>query len=265
MNSKIVFKFLIVLIISFGTNTYQSLAQERVIIKLDGGMKPVLNESFGTHKYNQIITTGKDSSSISKIYDLNNRLFSQTKEKYNEELGYNEAIISKYDTLQNLISSEIKNVDNGSFVRVYLEGEFVVSRLEYMAGGMYSFYLGDEESPILRSEKNPMELQTNYEMREYNSFIAKNLKYPAQAWDRKEMGTVLLKLDVNEKGEVVEISCLNEDELYKPLINEAIRVVKAFNPKFIAPIDMHGNKTTSLVRAPIKFSIGETQFRGPLF
>ncbi|EAZ79598.1 TonB family protein [Algoriphagus machipongonensis] len=230
-------------------------AQERVIIKLDGGMKPILNESFGTHKYNQIITTGKDSSSISKIYDLNNRLFSQTKEKYNEELGYNEAIISKYDTLQNLISSEIKNVDNGSFVRFFLEGEVVVSRLEYMAGGSYSFYLGDEESPILQSEKNPMVLQTNYEMRDYNSFLAQNLRYPQQARYRKEMGTVLLKLDINEEGEVSEISCLNKDELYKPLINEAIRVMKAFNPSFIAPIDIYGNKTTSLVRVLIRFKL----------
>lgn len=252
-----VFKCKVLISLFFFTSlvTQCLIAQERVIIKLDGGMKPVLNENFGTHKYNQIITTGKDSSSISKIYDLKNRLISQSKEKYNEELGYNEAIISKYDTLQNLISSEIKNVDNGSFVRVFLDNEVVVSRLEYMAGGTYSFYLGDEESPRLQSEKNPMVLQTNYEMRDYNSFLAQNLRYPQQARDRKEMGTVLLKLDINEAGEVSGISCLNKDELYKPLINEAIRVIKAFNPSFIAPIDMHGNKTPSMARVPIRFKL----------
>ncbi|WP_158527876.1 energy transducer TonB [Algoriphagus ratkowskyi] len=231
------------------------IAQERVIIKLDGGMTPVLNENFGTHKYNQILTTGKDSSSISKIYDLKNRLYSQTTEKYNEELGYNEAIISKYDTLQNLISSEIKNVDNGSFVRVFLDEEKVVSRLEYISGQDYKFYLADSETPLIESKKDPMQLQTNYEMSEYHRFLAQNLKYPQQARDRREMGTVILKLDVNEAGEVVEISCLNEDDLYKPLIKEAIRVVEAYNPSFIAPIDMHGNKTTSMVRVPIGFKL----------
>ncbi|WP_158093862.1 energy transducer TonB [Algoriphagus ratkowskyi] len=218
-------------------------------------MTPVLNENFGTHKYNQILTTGKDSSSISKIYDLKNRLYSQTTEKYNEELGYNEAIISKYDTLQNLISSEIKNVDNGSFVRVFLDEEKVVSRLEYISGQDYKFYLADSETPLIESKKDPMQLQTNYEMSEYHRFLAQNLKYPQQARDRREMGTVILKLDVNEAGEVVEISCLNEDDLYKPLIKEAIRVVEAYNPSFIAPIDMHGNKTTSMVRVPIGFKL----------
>lgn len=258
-------KLLLILMVSCGFGFNQSQAQERVIIKLDGGMTPVINENFGTHKYNQILTTSKDSTSISKIYDLKNRLLSQTKEKYNKELGYNEAIISRYDTLQNLISSELKNVDNGSFVRVFLDKETVVSRLEYMAGESYSFYRGDDKTPIIESEKNPMELQANYEMSEYHTFLAQNLRYPQQARDRREMGTVILKLDINEVGEVTEISCLNEDDLYKPLINEAIRVVKAFNPSFIAPIDIHGNKTTSLVRAPIRFKLGETQFRGPLF
>lgn len=262
MKSNSPYKFLLVLAIAFGISFTQSIAQNRVIIKLDGGMKPVLNEDFGTHKYNQILTTGKDSSSISKIYDLKNRLLSETKEKFNEELGYNEAIISRYDTLQNLISSELKNVDNGSFVRVFVKDEKVVSRLEYIAGGNYKFYLAEAQTPTVEGEKNPMELQTNYEIRDYNSFLAKTLRYPAQAWERKEMGTVLLRLDINEAGEVTAISCLNEDELYKPLINEAVRVVKAFNPSFLAPIDIFGNKTTSLVRVPIRFKIGETRFRG---
>ncbi|SFB16280.1 TonB family C-terminal domain-containing protein [Algoriphagus aquimarinus] len=252
-----VFKCKVLISLFFYTSlvTQSLIAQERVIIKLDGGMTPVLNENFGTHKYNQIITTGTDSSSISKIYDLKNRLFSQTKEKYNEELGYNEAIISKYDTLQNLISSEIKNVDNGSFVRVFLDEEKVVSRLEYFSGQVYKFYLGESETPTIESEKNPMVLQANYEMSEYNRFLAQNLKYPQQARERKEMGTVLLKLDINEAGEVSEISCLNKNELYKPLINEAIRVVKAFNPSFIAPIDIYGNKTSTMARVPIRFKL----------
>lgn len=252
-----VFKCKVLISLFFFTSilTQCLIAQERVIIKLDGGMTPVLNENFGTHKYNQIITTGKDSSSISKIYDLKNRLISQTKEKYNEELGYNEAIISSYDTLQNLISSELKNVDNGSFVRVFLDEEKVVSRLEYISGQDYRFYLGESETPTIESTKNPMELQTNYEMRDYHSFLAQNLKYPAQARERKEMGTVVLKLDINEAGEVIDISCINEEKLYQPLINEAIRVVKAFNPSFTAPIDMYGNKTSSFVRMPLRFKL----------
>ncbi|WP_425635897.1 energy transducer TonB [Algoriphagus yeomjeoni] len=255
MKNKLLFKLSLVLIVFCGLALNQSKAQGRVIIKLDGGLKPVTNDSFGTHKYNQIITTDQDSSSISKIYDLKNRLISQTKEKYNEELGYNEAIISMYDTLQNLISSELKNMDNGSFVRIFLEDEKVISRLAYFAGQDFKFYLGESETPTVESEKNPMEIQTNYEMSDYHRFLAQNLRYPQQARDRREMGTVILQLVINEAGEVAEISCLNEDDLYKPLIKEAIRVVEAYNPSYIAPVDMYGNKTTSTVRLPVRFKI----------
>lgn len=255
MKDKLLFKFLLVLILAFALGINQSQAQERVIIKLDGGMTPVLNENFGTHKYNQILTTNRDSTSVSKIYDLQNRLVIQTREKYNEELGYNEAIISSYDTLQNLISSELKNIDNGSFVRVFLASGKIVSRLAFFADQDYKFYLGESETPTVESTKNPMEVQMNYETRDYNSFLAQNLKYPPQARERREMGTVILVLYINEAGEVVEISCLNEDELYKPLISEAIRVVKGFNPNFIAPIDLHGNKISSIVRIPIRFKL----------
>jgi TonB family protein len=240
---------------TFAIGIIQSQAQERVIIKLDSRMTPVLNENFGNHKYNQILTTSKDSTSVSKIYDLQNRLVIQIREKYNEALGYNEAIISSYDTLQNLISSELKNIDNGSFVKVFVDNEKIVSRLAYFAGQDYKFYLGESERPTVESIKNPMEVQANYETRDYNSFLAQNLKYPPQARERREMGIVLLELDVNEAGEVIKISCLNEDELYKPLISEATRVVKGFNPNFIAPIDLHGNKTSSVVRIPIRFKL----------
>lgn len=255
MKSTLYSKFSLFLIVTFAIVIIHSQAQERVIIKLDGRMTPVLDENFGTHKYNQVLTTSKDSTSISKIYDLKNRLLIQTREKYNGELGYNQAIISNYDTLQNQISSELKNIDNGSFVKVFFDNEKIVSRLAYFAGQGYKFYLGESKTPTVESIKNPMEVHANYETKDYNSFLVQNLKYPPQARDRREMGTVILKLDVNEAGEVLKITCLNEDDLYKPLITEAIRVVKGFDPNFIAPIDLHGNKTSSEVRIPIRFKL----------
>lgn len=141
-------------------------------------MTPVLNENFETHKYNQILITIRDSTSVSKIYDLQNRFVIQTLEKYNEELGYNEAIISSCDTLQNLIYSKLKNIDNGSFVRVFLASGKIVSQLAFFADQDYKFYLGELETPAVESTKNPMEVQMNYETRDYNSFLAQNLKYP---------------------------------------------------------------------------------------
>jgi len=250
-----ILKSVLALMIALGIGISQSQAQGRVIIKLDGNKVPVVNENFGTHRYTQILSTTPDSTSISKLYDLQNRLLSLTKEKYNKELGYNEALTSTYDTLQNLISSEIRNVENGSFVKVFLDNQIVVSRLEHMAERDYRFYLGNDTTPTIQSEENPMEPQANFDMNEYHSFLAKNLKYPLQARERREMGTVLVKIDFDDTGEISEISCLNPQELYPPLINEAIRVVKAFNPTFIPPIDIYGNKTSFMARLPIRFKL----------
>ena len=259
MNSTIVFKFLLVLILSFGAIAPQSLAQERVIVKLDGGMTPVLHENFGTHKYNQIITIGKDSSSISKIYDLNNRLFSQTKEKYNEELGYNEAIISKYDTLQNLISSEIKNVDNGSFVRVFLEEEKVVSRLEFTKGESngenYKLYMGESETPIATGSTNPMDPSPSFEQEEFFRFISKILAYPSEARAKKETGTAIVAIDVNKNGEVIGYRCDNEDSIHPSLSKEAIRVIKKFDPKFNPAYGVFGEPVPGTFKLPIRFKL----------
>jgi TonB family protein len=259
MNSTIAFKFLIVLILSLGAVAPQALAQERVIIKLDGGMTPVLNENFGTHKYNQIITTGKDSSSISKIYDLKNRLISQTKEKYNAELGYNEAIISRYDTLQNLISSELKNVDNGSFVRVFLDNEAVVSRLQFTKGESngenYKLYMGESETPIATGPTNPMNPSPSFEQDEFFRFISKILEYPSEARAKRETGTAIVAIEVNKNGEVVAYHCDNEDSIHPSLSKEAIRVIKKFDPQFNPAYGIFGDHVAGTFKLPIRFKL----------
>lgn len=235
------------------------IAQERVIIKLDGGMTPVLNENFGTHKYNQIITTGKDSSSISKIYDLKNRLISQTKEKYNEELGYNEAIISSYDTLQNLISSEIKNVDNGSFVRVYLDEEKVVTRLEFTKGESngenYKLYMGESETPIAIGPTNPMDPSPSFGQEEFFKFLSQTLQYPSQARSERETGTAIVAIEVNKNGEVINYHCENEDSIHPSLSKEAIRVIKKFDPQFNPAYGIFGEPVAGTFKIPIRFKL----------
>ncbi|MEB2776427.1 energy transducer TonB [Algoriphagus sp. D3-2-R+10] len=222
-------------------------------------MKPVLNENFGTHKYNQILTTGKDSSSISKIYDLKNRLIRQTKEKYNEELGYNEAIISRYDTLQNLISSELKNVDNGSFVRVFLDKETVVSRLQFTKGDSngeyFKFYMGDSETPIATGSTNPMDPSPSFEQDEFFKFLSQILEYPNQARAERETGTAIVAIEVNKNGEVIDYQCVNKDLIHPSFAKEAIRVIKKFDPKFNPAYGIFGEPVAGTFKIPIRFKL----------
>lgn len=259
MKKLILFKISLLLLVTFCVAINLSQAQERVIIKLDGGMTPVVNENFGTHKYNQILTTGKDSSSISKIYDLKNRLFSQTTEKFNAELGYNEAITSKYDTLQNLISTELKNVDNGSFVRIFLADEKVVSRLQFNKGERdeenYKFFLGDSETPIATGETNPMDPSPSFEKEDFYKFLSQILQYPSQARSERETGTAMVVIEVNKKGEVINYHCENEDSIHSSLYKEAIRVIKKFDPQFIPAYGIFGEKVAGTFKIPIRFKL----------
>lgn len=252
---KSCFKFLALSFLGYVLGINQSFAQDRVIVKLDGNRKPILNENFGTHKFTQILTTAPDSTSISKVYDLKNRLLSVSREKFNPELGYNEAKILSYDTLQNLISNEIKNVDNGSFIRVFLESGLAVSRLEYMVHSGYQFFLGDSETPMIQSETDPMVEQPNFELSEYTSFLARNLKYPTQAREMKKTGTVMLVLEFESNGEDYVDTCPDCQDIYPSLVEEARRVARLFKPTFAPPIDKYGKKTSFKVRMPIRFRL----------
>jgi len=229
-------------------------AQERVIIKLNQFMVPIQDEREEEHHFNQIISTN-DVQIISKTYDLENRLIIQTKESFKEEEGFKEEITSTYDTLQNLISSEIKNLDNGSFVKVFLDEVEVVSKLSFLDGKNYQFFLRDMEKPYLEGELNPMLPKLKLDEKSFFRALSKNLNYPQEARNMKETGTVWVGMIVDENGKVLDYYCMNPEYLHPSLISEAIRCMKKINPEFDPGIDHFGNPATAKFRIPIRFKL----------
>jgi TonB family protein len=230
-------------------------AQERVIIKLDHNQIPIEGKKSINHTYNKVLSTSSDGSSFSKIYDLQNRLLSQKKERFNEEEGYLEAITSEYDTAQHLVSSEIRNVENGSFVKLFLDNEVVVSKLSFLDGETYYFYLGNLDSAAIESEFNPMLPKPKYEKKEFTDLLVKTLRYPSQARSVKAEGTVLIEMKVDKNGQTIDYYCINPNQIHSSLSNEAIRVLKEFNPEFSPGIDKFGEPAIEYFRIPIRFKL----------
>ncbi|MBN3583223.1 energy transducer TonB [Algoriphagus aestuarii] len=243
-----------ILFVLFIFNEFHSFAQDRTVIRLDQELNPIL-EDGENHAFNQILSTSQDGSSLSKIFDLQNRIISQTKERYNEELGYNESITSTFDSLQNLITSEILNLDNGNFVRVFLDNQVPVSRLEYIANENYKFFLADSETPLIESEENPMDPTPAFKQKEFFSSISKTLKYPGEARAARETGTAWVKIKVDKEGNAISYSCLNESSIHISLANEAVRVIKKFDPKFKPAIGIYGEPVAGSYKIPIRFML----------
>lgn len=245
---------LIFLITFFSFQSLLAQAQERVILKLNKYLIPIQENTPEAHAFNQVISE-KDDLVITKTYDLQNRLVSQKKEKFNKELGYHEAITSTYDSLQNLVSSEIKNLDNSSFIKVFLEGEQVVSKLTYLEDKNYYFYRGNMDSAWITGDFNPMLPKPNIEKKDFQKALAKELHYPPEARNLRETGTALVGIEVDENGQLIHLYWANPGEVHPSLIKEAIRVMEKINPDFEPAIDYQGNPTKAFFTIPIRFAL----------
>ena len=96
-------------------------AQGREIILLNQFSGPLDESQKEVHTYNKIITYTPDSTRIEKVYTLENKLLSTTREGYNPELGYIEAVRQNFDSLSNHISTRFKNIENDMWMEVFFE------------------------------------------------------------------------------------------------------------------------------------------------
>jgi protein TonB len=84
-----------------------------------------------------------------------------------------------------------------------------------------------------------------------NTFIGKNLRYPADALEAKLQGTVFITFIVNKDGSISQIIVLRG--VSPSLDKEAIRVVKSM-PKW-RPGSMNGKTVRTQFNLPVKFSL----------
>lgn len=83
----------------------------------------------------------------------------------------------------------------------------------------------------------------------FDLFVQENLQYPEEAKEKRESGTVYLKIVVNKKGKITEIEVLRG---VSPSLNaEAIRLIKSM-PKWVPALNEGETVAASLV-LPIVF------------
>ena len=88
---------------------------------------------------------------------------------------------------------------------------------------------------------------------EFQYYLTRNIRYPADAIDRNRQGKVFVEITIDENGNATDFSV--PAKVYPSLDAEAIRVVKFFHPEFL-PAEKDGKKVRSKVRVAIQFGLG---------
>lgn len=242
-------------------NTVLSLslfAQGRQITALDIYYRPIEAGQDSLHVYNKISTSGKDSSRIEKIYDLQNRMLQSTKVSFNEELGYNELIEERFDTSQNRKSIKYLNLDNGKFFSYYFKSGVQVSSLEFDGVKTYKLLGKDMKEPLI-TEYNPLTLTPKFTVNDRNDFYIQNLKYPSQARLRGEQGVVKLLHIIDVNGKVKSREILEPEETSSILHEEAIRLSELYDPQFYPHYDVYGEPKEGVFVMPTVFRLSSSR------
>jgi TonB family protein len=87
---------------------------------------------------------------------------------------------------------------------------------------------------------------------EWQSFLNRTLRYPQDALDTEAQGTPLIEITIDENGNVVNYAV--SKSVHRALDEEALRVVKAFQPEFV-PAEKNGKRVKTKVELPIVFRI----------
>ena len=224
-------------------------AQGREIVALNQYRGPFDKAKLDIHTYNKIITYASDSTKIEKIYTLENRLSSTTRESYNPDLGYIEAVTQNFDSLSNHTSTRFKNVENDMWMEVFFENGEEVSRLQYSGNKMYRFDIIGKEKPVVTTI-NPFSARPKNGLSHFYNYFTRKL----EGVKRTESGSLLIGIHVDEIGTITNIEWLNEGVASYALAKNVIGIIKSYDFQFDPALDIKGNPTATILRLPVKIN-----------
>jgi TonB family protein len=88
----------------------------------------------------------------------------------------------------------------------------------------------------------------------WNQYLMKSLRYPQEARNAKAQGTVILAIEINELGEILNVHVGNAEQIHKALWKEAVRVVKDYPYKW-NPQKENGIPVRTEIRLPLRFKL----------
>jgi TonB family protein len=87
---------------------------------------------------------------------------------------------------------------------------------------------------------------------EWQYYLSRNVRYPADAIDKKIQERVFVEITIDENGNVIDYSF--PEKVYPSLGEEALRLVKSFQPEFL-PAEKDGKKVKSKVQFSVNFGL----------
>ncbi|WPR76104.1 TonB family protein [Algoriphagus sp. NG3] len=231
-----------------------SNAQEKQIQRLNEHFYPITDNDSLNYAYKAVVVKLTDSTSIERIFNLNNQIVKVTRYGYNGEGNFPEENIETYDTNGKLSSKKIKNRNNGYYHATYYNGGETMGEVLYQGSNNYEIREA-ESGEIIHMEQNPFEPQPLYDEKGWEKTMVKNLSYPVSARRRREQGTVIIGIYVNEFGERTAPLVVNPDKVSESLAEEALRVVNKYEGEITPATTVEGNTIDAWLYIPIRFML----------
>jgi len=241
--------FLIILLLVANEN----LAQKRKTTPLNRHFYQVDSKDQDQHVYTQISFETDSGQQVFWILDGQNRMVMQKKISQNQEGNFLQEISETFDSLNNLISQTIKNLDNSKYISFYYQEGKKIAEVTFEGIGQYTVWRENPEQ-IKTSERD--DFKPGLEVNELNEIFSQNLRYPISARQKREEGTVMVALHISENGELLETEIANPEEVSKILKEEALRVFKLYKGPFYPALDIKGNPIQKWMYVPVRFRLG---------
>jgi TonB family protein len=139
---------------------------------------------------------------------------------------FNQRLIYRYDTLGQLTSFTLFNLDDRIYLTRYYRNDTILAEVLKADYDKVKITLPDSESIELGF--NPY-ISGPPPLAVWNEYLAKNLDYPVSARRAGNSGTVVIAIKINEMGKLVEFELANPEHTARDLGREALRVVEKYD------------------------------------
>ncbi|HSJ68866.1 MAG TPA: energy transducer TonB [Anditalea sp.] len=227
---------------------------------------PLLAQNFMDDKY-QILDQFEEgkvhyilkplNDSIYEILDLEENLVGREEIKIKQASNTPHLIreLSFYDEYENVIERhQLTDMNNHIRYSAYLNKDQQIIRQEQWKNGILSFR--SYVDPITKVTKTDEIIYPGpiggFDV--WNKYLAQNLRYPKEAKQNKQSGTVDVTFDIDTNGNLININTSHSEEIHESLVKEAKRVISQFKGGW-QPHEINGEAIISSLTIPIRFRV----------
>lgn len=236
----------IFLLISIHCFSQKRVSLNRHFFEID----PKSNE---TPIYTRIENQSPTGETVVWIFDLENRMISQSKIGPHPEETFNQEITERFDSLTHRISQTITNLDNSKYLTAFYE--MGVKKAEVFRKDENSFEIW-RRNPDAAYSKEYDDFKPSFDPTILNSFFAKHLTYPLSARRSGSQGIAIVAVLISAEGKPIEFELANGIQIHSDLGSEALRVINRFPGPYRPALDLEGNPIEAWLYIPVRFKLG---------